>query len=88
NFEGLTDDYRIEDAMHHRVDTDLAVSNGLITWVANNLFVTAPGGGSTDSSIQRGHDAASSGDVVNVEGANYSEVLNISKSITIDGQGS
>jgi|GEM_PF-2594243 len=87
NFEGLTDDYRIEDAMHHRVDTDLAVTTGLVTWVANNLFVTAPGGGSTDSSIQRGHDAASSGNVVNVESGTYSEVINISKSITIDGQG-
>ena len=37
-----TDNFRIEDKMHHRVDTDLSVGTGLITWVAGNLYVTAP----------------------------------------------
>ena len=69
-----TDNFRIEDKMHHRVDTDLAATNGLISWVAGNLYVTAPTVAplpSTDSSIQRGIDAAANGDTVNVEAGGY-----------------
>ncbi len=62
-----TSNFRREDRMHHRVDTDLPLTNGLITWVADNLYVTTPAVGSTDSSIQRGIDTASAGDTVNVE---------------------
>ena len=57
SFDGLND-FRIEDKMHHRMDTDAPVSTGLLTWVSGNVYVTTPGGGSTDSSIQRGVDAA------------------------------
>jgi nitrous oxidase accessory protein NosD len=80
-----SNNYRIEDKMHHRVDTDLLVGNGLITWVSGNVYVTDAG---TDHSIQRGHDAASAGDTVNVEGGTYVESVTINKAITIDGDGS
>ena len=50
--------FRIEDKMHHRMDTDLPIGNGLITWVADNVYVTDAG---TDHSIQRGIDAVCRG---------------------------
>ncbi len=83
----LADNFGIEDKMHHRVDTDLAVTNGLITWVTGNVYITTPGIGSTDSTIQRGVDAASSGNTVNVESGLYLESnILIDKPLTVLGQ--
>src|SRR6185369_5271524 len=64
---------------------------GLVRLHSNNVFVTpnsffAPT--TTAPSIQRGIDAASSGDTVNVEGGTYAEALTINKAITLDGEGS
>ena len=81
----LANNFRIEDRMHHRVDTDLALTNGLVTWVAGNLYVTTPGGGSTDSSIQRGIDAASATNTVNVENGTYNEDVVVTKTLTLLG---
>src|SRR4029079_14505314 len=82
-----SNNYRIEDKMFHRVDN---LATGLVTWVANNVWITQPGGGSTDSSIQRGVNALPGGHVVNVEGgANpYLEAVTIDRAVTIDGEGS
>ncbi len=77
-----TNNFRIEDKMHHRVDTDLPVTTGLITWVAGNLYVTDVG---TDHSIQRGIDAASSDNTVNVEAGTYQENVTVNKGLTIKG---
>lgn len=77
--------FRIEDRVYHAVDD---LTKGLVRWDAGDLFVTAPGGGSTDSSIQNAITAADSGDTVNVEAGTYSEQLTINKAIAIDGQGS
>ena len=61
--------------MFHKVDDN---SVGLITWVAHNIYVTAPGTqtplslGDTDSTIQKGIGAANSGDTVNVEAGTLS----------------
>ncbi len=82
-----TDNFRIEDKIHHRMDADLPVTNGLVTWVTGNVYVTTPGLGSTDSSIQRGVDAASTGDTVNVEAGTYTEQVDITKPITLAGEG-
>jgi len=91
NFEGLDDNFRIEDRMHHRMDTDLAATTGLITWVAGKVYVTNPaiGAGSTDSSIQRGIDAASAGDTVNLEDGTFTDAAQVvvNKSLTIVGAG-
>src|SRR5205814_814626 len=88
-----TSNFRIEDRMHHRVDADLPLSNGLITWVAGNLYVTQPGTQSsgtsdTDSNIQRGIDAAPGGTTVNVEKGTYAENVSITKALTLNGAGS
>ncbi len=81
----LANNFRIEDLMHHRVDTDLALTNGLITWVTGNLYVTTPGGASTDSTIQRGIDAATATNTVNVENGTYNEDVVVTKSLTLLG---
>jgi nitrous oxidase accessory protein NosD len=83
-----SNNFRIEDKIHHRMDTDLPLSTGLLTWVANNVYVTTPGVGSTDSSIQRGVDAAPVGGTVNVESGTYvqNSQLLIDSDIEIKGE--
>ena len=85
----VADNFRVEDHMHHRADSDRA-SAGKVTVVANEWFVTDPavGVGSTDSSIQFAINAANSGDTVNIEGATYAENVTVNKAITLDGEGS
>ena len=90
NFNGLdpatlSGDFRIEDRMYHKVDN---ISSGLITWVANNVYVTQRGTGANDETIQGGVDAAPAGFTVNVEaGVNtYNENVVINKAIILAGQ--
>ena len=54
--------------MYHKLDN---AAKGLITWMAQNRFVTAPGTGASDETIQRAIDAAASGDTVHVEAGSY-----------------
>src|SRR5262249_35812514 len=75
-----TNNFRIEDKVVHALDD---ANNGLVTWVANSVYVTTPGVGSTDSSIQRGLDAAPAGYTVNVEGGTYAESLTMSKAAQV-----
>src|SRR5690606_30173895 len=65
------------------------LASGLVTWVANAIFVTAPEVGSTDSSIQQAVDAVplESGWTVNVEAGVYEEQVYIAKELTLLGQG-
>src|SRR5437773_1852865 len=57
----LTSLFRVEDAIFHALD---AGGGGLVTYVANNVYVTRDSG-----SIQRGVDAVLAGGTVNVETA-------------------
>ena len=80
-----TGDFRIEDKMFHAVDDS---SSGLIRTVAGELFVTTPGTGNSDESIQNAVDAADAGDLINVETGTYDENVTIDKDIDISGDGS
>ena len=89
-YEGLTpgvlaDDFRIEDKVFHGPDD---TASGVVTWVANTLFVSTPSSGTNDETIQNAIDVATAGDLVNVEAGSYAESVNVNKKLTLDGAGS
>ncbi len=73
----LTQLYAIEDAIVHKVDDP---TWGLVRVRAANLYVTASSG-----SIQRGIDAATVGDTVNVGAGTYKEQVSVPKGLTVVG---
>lgn len=64
-FVGASNGFAIEDRVTHALD---ATGRGLVTWTAGNVYVTQNSG-----SIQRGVDAARTGDTVNVANASFAE---------------
>ena len=65
-------------------------SSGLITWVPNNVFVSAVGtgpSGMTDSNIDRAIDAIGSGGVVNIEAGTFAQGVTIDRAVTLIGSG-
>ena len=76
-----TSNFDIEDKIFHALD---AGGSGLVTWVANNVYVTTNSG-----SIQRAIDAVSTGDTVNVAAGLYNEPVNLENrnNLTIQGVG-
>ena len=77
-FTGLTDNFAIEDKITHKLDD---AELGLVTWVANNVYVTP-----TSGSIQRGIDAVT-GSTVNVAAGMYVENVVVTKSVDLIGAG-
>jgi hypothetical protein len=73
----LADNYSIEDRTFHALDN---TASGLVTWVANNVYVTT-----NTLGIQRGHDAASANNTVNVAAGTYVEEVTITKALTVEG---
>lgn len=69
--------FSVEDKVVHSLDV---VGLGLVTWVANNNYVTT-----NTLGIQRGVDAASAGFTVNVDAGSYNESVSLNKTLTILG---
>ncbi len=57
----------------------------MIRVVANNLYVTTPGTGQSDETIQSAVDASSAGNTIHVEAGTYDQTANINKSVTLKG---
>ncbi|MEQ8787080.1 MAG: right-handed parallel beta-helix repeat-containing protein, partial [Pirellulaceae bacterium] len=74
----FADDFDVEDAITHALDN---ASFGLATWSAGNVFVTT-----NTLGIQRGVDAATASDTVNVADGAYAENVTVDKALTIDGE--
>ncbi|HTX19331.1 MAG TPA: right-handed parallel beta-helix repeat-containing protein, partial [Bacteroidota bacterium] len=68
--------FQVEDLVYHKLDN---ASLGLVTFVANNIYVTANSG-----SIQRGINAATL-QTVNVGAGTYAEAVNLNKAIALAG---
>ncbi len=68
-FTGAASGFDIEDRVGHALD---ATGLGLVTWNAGNLYVTQ-----TSGSVQRGIDAASVGNTVNVGAGSYGENVSL-----------
>lgn len=78
-FTGASNGFDIEDRVAHTLDR---AELGLVTWNAGNVYVTPASG-----SIQRGVDAASAGNTVNVAAGNYTERVKVNKTnLTLAGQ--
>ncbi|MEA1952641.1 MAG: PKD domain-containing protein [Planctomycetota bacterium] len=80
-----TDNFRIEDKMFHATDD---TASGVITWVTGNLFVSAPGTGANDETIQNAIDAATAGNQINIEAGTHTEggQIVVDKDLAIVGE--
>ncbi len=78
-FTGAANGFAIEDRVYHKLD-DAAL--GLVTWTANNVYVTPASG-----SITRGVAAVNAGGTVNVAAGTYAEDVNLNKSVSLIGAG-
>lgn len=78
-FTGAGNGFDIEDRVAHTLDR---AELGLVTWAAGNVYVTP-----ASASIQRGIDAASAGNTVNVAAGSYTERVKVNKAnLTLAGQ--
>ncbi|MFT3883717.1 MAG: right-handed parallel beta-helix repeat-containing protein [Gemmatales bacterium] len=82
----LTDNFRIEDRLYHAPDN---AASGLIRVVTGNVYVSQPGTGANDESIQLAINAASVNDTVNLERGTHTltSTVNVNKPVTLLGEG-
>lgn len=79
-----TDNFRIEDKLFHATDSN---TSGLIRVQSSQLFVTTPGTGASNESIQNAVDAATAGDTINVEAGAFTENVALDKRVVLQGAG-
>ena len=60
-------------------------SVGLIRFRPNELFVTTPGTGLSDETIQNAVDAATAGNTIYVDSGTFNEGVNVNKTVTLRG---
>ncbi|MFM7015763.1 MAG: hypothetical protein ACKOX3_05475, partial [Bacteroidota bacterium] len=84
----IADCFQTENQMVHKVDVSAL---GFVKLKAGNVYVTPNSYSSpttTTASIQRGIDAASAGDILNVDNGTYTgQTLTVNKNLDIRGQG-
>lgn len=81
----LSDNYQIANQIADAVDI---TGLGLARWVSGNVYVTAGSfiaPFSTSPSVQRGINAATGGDTINVQSGTYGGIVTVNKSVTIKG---
>jgi parallel beta-helix repeat protein len=86
-FTGAADNFAIEDRVGHAID---APGGGLVTWVADNVFVTPSSFSApftTFADIQRGVNEVTVNGNVNVAPGVFNNNVNVNKSVHIIGQG-
>jgi len=77
--------FAISDHVYDALDD---ASSGLIRFDGINLYVSTPGTGPSDETIQRAVNAASTGDVINVDVGTFNENVSIPLRLTLLGAGS
>lgn len=87
-FTGAADNFAIEDRVVHVID--LGAPLGLVTWVANNVYVTANSFAApttTAANIQRGIDAVATGGTVNIGPGTFDSPsqVTITRDVTVTG---
>ncbi len=80
DFDGLTDNFAIEDRIWHVIDE---AGLGLVTWEPNNVYITPASQVYQPGAIQRGINAVATGGTVNVAAGTYNESPSITKSLTL-----
>lgn len=72
--------FTIEDKIYHATDN---ASDGLITWQDDNLYVTTPGTGHSEESINNAIAAADADDILNIQGGTFGEDVAVDKPLTL-----
>ena len=68
----LSELFDLEDKIVHGPDN---TALGVVTVIPNSLYVTTPGSGITDETIQNAIDLANVGDTVNIEAGTFNEAV-------------
>ncbi len=78
-----TNNFRIADRIFDALDDP---TSGLIRWVpVGDLYVSGPGTGASDETIQNAVNAATAGETIHVEAGTFHEEVTVNKTLTLLG---